>query len=129
VFEKPQNHHVLTHTKSAEAKAAITKIDRFHVQFFADVVARMKAVPEGEGTLLDNAMVCMGSGISDGGDHKYSNLQVLLAGRAAGALAPRGHLRYDGERPLADLWLTLGRAAGLKQERFADSKGVLRELA
>ncbi len=128
VFDKPQNHHVLTHTKSAEAKAAITKIDRFHVQFFAEVVARMKAVPEGEGTLLDNSMVCMGSGISDGGDHKYSNLQVLLAGRAAGALTPRGHLRYDGDRPLADLWLTLGRAAGLKRERFADSKGVLKEL-
>lgn len=129
VFDKPQNHHVLTHTKSAEAKAAITKIDRFHVQFFADVVARMKSIPEGEGTLLDNTLLCMGSGISDGGDHKYSNLQVLLAGRAAGSLTPRGHLRYEGDRPLADLWLTLARKAGLKQDRFADSKGILRELA
>lgn len=129
VFDKPQNHHVLTHTKSAEADAAIAKIDRFHIAFFADVVQRMKSIREGEGTLLDNTMLCMGSGISDGGDHKYSNLQVLLAGRAGGALAPRGHLHYEGERPLADLWLTLARKAGLKNERFADSKGLLRELA
>lgn len=36
---------------------------------------------------------------------------------------------YEGERPLADLWLTLARKARLKNERFADSKGMLRELA
>ncbi|HEX2747187.1 MAG TPA: DUF1552 domain-containing protein [Verrucomicrobiales bacterium] len=129
VFDKPQNHHVLTHTKSEEAKAAIAKIDRFHVQFYADVVARLKSIREGEGTLLDSCMVCMGSGISDGGEHKYSNLEVLLAGRAGGVLSPRGHLRYEGDRPLADLWLTLARKAGLKNERFADSKGVLKELS
>lgn len=128
VFDKPQNHHVLTHTKSEEARAAITKIDRFHVQFYADVVARLKSIREGEGTLLDSCIVCMGSGISDGGEHKYSNLEVLLAGRAGGALTPRGHVHYEGDRPLADLWLTLARTAGLKNERFADSKGVLREL-
>ncbi|MGC4014101.1 MAG: DUF1552 domain-containing protein [Luteolibacter sp.] len=113
VFDKPQNHHVLTHTKSEEARAAITKIDRYHVQFYADVVAKLKAVREGEGSLLDSSMVCMGSGISDGGEHKYSNLEVLLAGRAGG-LVPRGHLRYEGDRPLADLWLTLARNAGVK---------------
>ncbi len=129
LFDKPQNHHVLTHTKSDEAKAAITKIDRYHIEFYADVVERMKNIREGEGTLLDSCMVCMGSGISDGGEHKYSNLEVLLAGRASGALTPQGHVHYEGDRPLADLWLTLARKAGLKQERFADSKGVLRELA
>ena len=128
VFDKPQNHHVLTHTKSDEAKAAITKIDRFHIQFYADVIARMKSIREGEGTLLDSCVVCMGSGISDGGDHKYSDLEVLLAGRAGGSLTPRGHLSYKGDRPLADLWLTLAHNAGLKRERFADSKGLLREL-
>src|SRR6185436_11083704 len=106
----------------------ITKIDRFHVQFYADVVARMKSLREGQGTLLDSCMVCMGSGISDGGEHKYSNLEVLLAGRAGGTLTPRGHLHYEGDRPLADLWLTLARKAGLKNDRFADSKGTLPEL-
>lgn len=129
LFDKPQNHHVLTHTKSEEAKAAITQIDRYHIAFYADVVERMKNIREGEGTLLDSCMVCMGSGISDGGEHKYSNLEILLAGRAGGGLTPQGHVHYEGDRPLADLWLTLARKAGLKQERFADSKGILRELA
>jgi len=124
VFDKPQNHHVLTHTKGDAAKAAITKIDRFHIEFYAHVVARLKSIREGEGTLLDSCVLAMGSGISDGDSHNYRDLQVLLAG---GALR-RGHLRYDGDRPLADLWLTLAQQGGVRRERFADSTGPLREL-
>ncbi len=124
VFDKPQNHHVLTHTKGADAKAAITRIDRFHIEFYAHVVARLKSIREGERTLLDSCVLAMGSGISDGDSHNYRDLQVLLAG---GGLQ-RGHLRYDGDRPLADLWLTLAGQGGVRRERFADSTGPLREL-
>ena len=124
VFEKPQNHHVLTHTKGDEAKAAITKIDRFHAGFFAHVIERLKSIREGGRTLLDSTVITMGSGISDGDSHNYRDLQVLLAG---GGLRG-GHLRYDGDRPLADLWLTLAQRAGVKRDRFADSTGPLREL-
>ena len=73
-------------------------------------------------------MVCMGSGISDGGEHKYSHLEVLVAGRAGGSLTLRGHINFKGDRPLAALWLTLAQKAGLKNERFADIKGLLKEL-
>jgi hypothetical protein len=124
VFDKPQNHHVLTHTKGDDAKAAITRIDRFHIEFYAHVVARMKSIREGDRTLLDSCVLTMGSGISDGDSHNYRDLQVLLAG---GNLR-RGHLRYDGDRPLADLWLTLARNAGAQRARFADSTGPLTEL-
>lgn len=124
VFDKPQNHHVLTHTKGDDAKAAITKIDRFHTEFYAHVIGRLKSIREGERTLLDSTVLTMGSGISDGDSHNYADLQVLLAG---GGLRP-GHFRYDGDRPLADLWLTLARRAGVKRERFADSTGPLAEL-
>lgn len=128
VFDKPQNHHVLTHTKTQEAKDAITKIDRFHVDFYARVLRKMKAMKEGEGNLLDHSMVVMGSGISDGDLHRYSNLQVLLAGKASGRLKHQGHISYGGERPLADLWLTLLNTSGIRTERFADSIKPLQEI-
>jgi hypothetical protein len=128
VFDKPQNHHVLTHTKTQEAKDAITRIDRFHIDFYARVLRKMKAVKEGEGTMLDHSMVVMGSGISDGDLHRYSNLQVLLAGKAGGALRSVGLKQYEGERPLADLWLTLAQAAGIPSNRFADSTKPLKEI-
>ncbi|MCB1236340.1 MAG: hypothetical protein KDM91_14835, partial [Verrucomicrobiae bacterium] len=77
IFDKPQNHHVLTHTKGDEAKEKLTIIDRYHVEFFRYVTERMKAIPEGDGTLLDHVALCMGSGISDGNSHNYADLQVL----------------------------------------------------
>lgn len=125
VFDKPQNHHVLTHTKGDEAKDKLTQIDRFHVALFAYVMEKMKGIREGNGTLLDRTTVVMGSGISDGDSHNYADLQVLVAG---GALK-RGHFHFEGQRPLADLWLTLAQQAGVKRERFADSTGTLNELA
>jgi len=124
VFEKPMNHHVLTHTKGEEAKSALTEIDRFHVAQFAYVIEKMKSIREGEGTLLDHCTLVMGSGISDGDKHNYADLQVLMAG---GRLK-HGHFHYDGNRPLADLWLTLARQGGANRERFADSTGTLNEL-
>ncbi|MDA1054914.1 MAG: DUF1552 domain-containing protein [Planctomycetota bacterium] len=125
VFDAPQNHHVLTHTKGDEAKVKITQIDRFHVALYAYVVAKLQGIREGEGTLLDSCCIAMGSGISDGGKHNYADLQVLLAG----GLTPQvGHLHYPGRRPLADLWLTLADSAGVSLERFADSTGTLEEL-
>ncbi len=124
VFDRPQNHHVLTHTKGDEAKEKVAAIDRFHVAQFARLIERFQSIRTGSGTLLDSTTLVMGSGISDGDSHNYADLQVLLAG---GAL-PRGHFHYAGRRPLADLWLTLARRAGVARERFADSTGILREL-
>lgn len=125
VFDAPQNHHVLTHTKGDEAREKITQIDRFHVALYAYVVTKLQSIRDGEGTLLDSCCVAMGSGISDGDKHNYADLQVLLAG----GLTPQvGHLHYPGRRPLADLWLTLAEAAGVSLERFADSTGKLEEL-
>ncbi len=126
VFDSPQNHHVLTHTKGEEAKAKITEIDRFHVDLYAYVIEQLQGIPEGDGTLLDSCCIAMGSGISDGDKHNYADLQVLLAG----GLTPHvGHLHYPGRRPLADLWLTLADTAGVGIERLADSTGTLKELS
>lgn len=120
VFDKPQNHHVITHTKGDEAKEKLAKIDLFHMQFYAHVVQRLKA-----SNLLESTTLVMGSGLSDGDSHNYGDLQVLISG---GGLK-RGHFHFDGKRPLADLWLTLAQQAGVKQERFADSTGALGDLS
>jgi len=128
LFDSPQNHHVLTHTKGDEAKEKLARIDRFHIEFYADVVRRLASIPEGEGTLLDSCCIAMGSGLSDGDSHNYRDLQVLLAGSAGGIITPGRHLHYAGDRPLADLWLTLAHVGGMNPPRFADSTGTLKEL-
>ncbi len=72
-FDKPQNHHVLTHTKGDEAKEKLAKIDRFHMDFYAYVVERLKATK-----LLENTTLIMGSGISDGIVITMVTLKCLL---------------------------------------------------
>jgi len=119
IFDKPQNHHVLTHTKGTDAKAMLAKIDRFHMEFFAYFTQRLKATG-----LLDSTTLVMGSGISDGDQHNYADLEVLIAGGDW----KRGHFHYEGQRPLADLWLTMAKSAGLQRQRFADSTGMLKEI-
>lgn len=125
VFDAPQNHHNLTHTKGDDAKERVAAIDRFHIAQFAYVVERLRAIPEDEGTLLDNCVLCLGSGISDGDSHDYKDLQVIMAGRAGGAITPGRHHHFQGEVPLANLWLSLANIAGAKCDRFADSTGLL----
>ncbi len=120
LFDKPENHHVLTHTKGDEARARLVAIDQFHMQFYAHVVERLKAT-----NLLESTTLVMGSGISDGDQHKYADLEVLIAGGGWKG----GHFHYEGKRPLADLWLTMAQKAGVNQQRFADSTGVLNELS
>lgn len=129
IFDKPQNHHVLTHTKGDDAKSTLTEIDKFHVSFFAYVTERLKGIKEGDGTLLDNTLLSMGSGISDGDSHNYRDLQVLMAGGAGRIVKPGRHLNYEGQVPLANLWLSVLQGAGVKRPRFADSTGPLTSLA
>lgn len=124
LFDTPQNHHVLTHTKGETARATVAKIDRYHTEFFAHIIDRLKQIPEGDGTLLEHTNIVMGSGISDGDQHQYADLQVLVAG---GQIRP-GHFHSKGKRPLADLWLAILQHAGGNQMRFADSTGSLGDL-
>ncbi len=128
VFDDPQNHHVLTHTKGDDAEAKLRKIDRFHVEQFAYVVEKMAATPDGDGTLLDHCAVALGSGMGDGRVHDYNNLPIVLAGDLGGRLRAGQHWKFDGKRPLADLWLALLQAMDVERGGFADSKGVLSDV-
>ncbi len=128
VFNRPENHHTLTHTRGEEAANKIARIDRFHIEQYAYVVQRMKAIREGEGNLLDNSLIVIGSGLSNGNSHSYRDLPVVMAGKAGGRLRTGFYRNYPGAAPLANLWLTVAQAFGINQPRFADSTGTLREL-
>lgn len=128
VFDKPQNHHVLTHTKGDEAREKLKRIDRFHVEQFAYIVRKLRSIQEGEKTLLDNSLVVLGSGLGDGRVHSYKNLPVVLAGRGGGRIDSGQHVKFSKGTPLANLWLTLLHTVGVPEKRFADSTGRLDTL-
>ena len=128
-FEKPIEHHSWTHNQGDEGiRQNLAKLDRFHIEQFARLVQKMDAVKEGEGTLLDNTMFLLGSGLGSGELHEPTNLPTILAGGAGGRLRPGRHVQYPAGTPIANLWLTMARIMGLSRERIGDSTGSLEEI-
>lgn len=126
----PDGHHSISHHGKDPSKlAAIRKINRFHVEEFARFLSRLQATKEQDGDLLRHAAIVYGCGIGDGDRHNHDDLPMLLAGRAAGALKPRGHVHFATETPAANLYLTILRALGVDHAAFADSTGTLGEIA
>ena len=96
---------------------------------FAYLIGKLKSVPEGDGTLLDNCMVTYGSGNSDGNRHTHHDLPVLLAGKGGGSLKTGRHVRYTRETPLNNLWLAMLDRMGARTEKLGDSTGLLEGLS
>lgn len=119
-------HHELSHHENNEAKIAqYQKINRWHVEQFATMLQKLKAIPEGNGTLLDHCMIVFGSSMSDGNRHDPDNLPILLGGGGGGTLKTGQHLAVEGMVPLCNLYLTMLQKMGYSTDSFGDSDGVL----
>ena len=125
----PDPHHPLSHHGNDPEKIArMAKINAFHVSLFAEFLVKLKATPEGNGTLLDHSLYLYGSGIGNPNIHDHTNLPILVAGGAAGGMKGGRHIKYDKPTPLANLHLTLLDKVGVHLDSFADSKGKVEEL-
>ena len=122
-------HHSLSHHQGDHAKQMkIREINRFHIQQFAYILNRLRSIPEGDGTLLDNSMLVYGGGLADGDRHDHGNLPLLLAGRGGGTILPGRHLRDAEETPMANLLVAMLDRMGAHAGSFGDSTGALRGL-
>jgi hypothetical protein len=125
----PDGHHDLSHHAGDPVKhAKIRDINRFHVSQLSYFLQKLKSIPEGNGTLLDNCMVLYGSGLSDGNRHNNENLPILLAGRGGGTIDPGRHVAYSTETPLCNLFLSMLDRIGAPAPYIGDSTGKLSGL-
>ena len=125
----PDPHHPLTHHGNDPDKIArMAKINAFHVSLFAYYLEKLKATPEGDGSLLDHGLFLYGSGMGNPNIHDHVNLPILVAGGAAGRIKGGRHIKYAEPTPLANLHLTLLERVGVRLDAFADSKGKIDEL-
>lgn len=124
-----EGHHSLSHHQNDPVKLRkISNINEFHARQVAYILQRLKSIPEGDGSLLDNCMIIYGAGISDGNRHNNENLPIIMAGRAGGAITPGRHIRYHFETPMSNLYLSMLDQLGVHRERFGDSTGRLPRL-
>src|SRR5262249_55360213 len=122
---KGGHHETSHHGRDPKKLEQYDKITAWHVAQYAYMLGKMKAIKEGETTLLDNSMVLFGSALRDGNSHNPHNLPILLGGRGGGGLATGRHLAYTKDTPLCNLYLSMLDHAGVKLDRFADSTGPL----
>lgn len=121
-----ESHHPLTHNGgNPEKLAKVATVNAFHVSLFAYYLEKLKATPDGDGSLLDHSMILYGSGMSNSDIHDHTNLPILVAG---GKVGGGRHVIAAKNTPLANLHLTLLDRAGVRLDSFADSKGKIPEL-
>jgi hypothetical protein len=121
-----EGHHDISHHGGDPAKHdKLRAVNRLHVARLGALLERMKAIPEGNGCLLDQCLVVYGSGISDGDRHNHDDLPILVAGR--GVHGGR-HIRYPAGTPLCNLYLSLLDRVEVKADRFGDSTDRLAGL-
>ena len=125
----PDPHHPLTHHRgNPEWIEKVTKINTLHMELFAGFIGKLKATPDGDGSLLDHSIIVYGSGLSDGNRHSHEDLPVLVAGRG-GDFRLGSHVVYPSETPMTNLYLTLLDRMGVQAEKVGDSTGQIEHLS
>jgi hypothetical protein len=93
-------HHALTH--AGDQNVGLGAIQRWYYEQFATLLARMEAVKEGNGTLLDNTLVVIGNEFVSATAHDTDPWPIMLAGSGAGRFKTGRFINYpqvnDAER-------------------------------
>lgn len=122
----PDAHHPLSHHNNVpELVEKMSKINRYHAGLFAKHVAKLKATPDGDGSVLDNLTILYGAGISNSNAHSPIDLPLMLVGGGAGTWKGGRHLKFEGQPSQANLLLTLVDKFGLPVEKVGGSNGKL----
>lgn len=122
----PESHHQLSHHRNDPATLAkLVKIQTYHMGLFANLVAKLRATQDGDGTLLDRCMILYGAGIADSNRHTHENLPVLVVGRGNGSLKTGRHIDCGKDTPVTNLLLAMLDRVGVRPGRLGDSTGPL----
>ncbi|PWT83076.1 MAG: hypothetical protein C5B57_07560 [Blastocatellia bacterium] len=119
-------HHSLSHHgNNPESIVNLVKLNTYHVELFGRFLQKLRATPDGEGSLLDHSLLLFGSGMSESDVHSRINVPTLLAGRGAGLIRGNRHIQTPKETPIANLVLTLANKFGAGMDQYGISTGTL----
>jgi hypothetical protein len=119
-------HHGTSHHGGDPAKMALlAKINVFHLQQAVYLLDKLDAIQEGNGSILDNSLICYGGGISDGNRHNHDVLPTVLLGKGGGTINTGRHMDAKGV-PINNLWLSMLDHAGASDDKLGDSTGKLK---
>jgi hypothetical protein len=128
-------HHTLTHEEPVSTKLGYQeKVGWFANQSmiaWKDFLDALAAIPEGDGTLLDNCLVLAHSDCSIAKAHAVEGIPTMIAGNAGGRIRTGFHMAGRAD-PVTRIGLTVQQAMGLQVERWGtrsmDTNRTISEL-
>jgi hypothetical protein len=91
-------HHTISHDTGATARGQMVQIHAWHSAEVAYLLGKLKAIQEGDSTLLDNSLIVWGNELADGAAHSQQPIPVLVAGRAGSVLKTGRYIDYGKKR-------------------------------
>jgi hypothetical protein len=122
-------HPVSHHANDIERMNKLVKIQSWHVEKFAEFIAKLAATPDGQGSLLDHSIFMYGSNMSNSDLHNNYPEPNIVVGGGNGKMKLGGqHIVLPERTPIANLHLTLLQKVGAPREKFGDSTGTISEI-
>jgi hypothetical protein len=116
-------HNLSHHGHDPEKMAKNARINEYYMQLFAKFVQKLAAIPDGDGSLLDHALVFYGSGMSDGDSHATDPLPIVAVGGGAGQ--GHRHIQAPEKTPVGNLWLSVAEKFDSRLSSFGESTGTI----
>jgi hypothetical protein len=125
-------HHALSHHGNNPDKIKdVAKINAYHIELLSYYLGKLRATPDGDGSLLDHMVLLYGGGLGNPNIHAVIDLPNLVFGGAAGGLKGGRHIEYpvNDHVPQANLLVTLLDKAGVPIDHLGDSTGEIGPVA
>jgi len=117
------HHSISHHGNRPPAIEGHAKVNTYHLTLFARFVERLRATPDGDGSLLDHSLIFYGGGMGNGNVHSADLLPTLLVGGAVGSVKGGRHIVAGALTPNADLLVSMAEKFGVGLESFGGSRG------
>lgn len=114
-------HNLSHHGKRPKKISKLEVIEKVIIKTYSQLLDKLESTKEGNGTMLDNTLVLMGSDMSQASIHKHDSLPIIVAG---GDLKHKKQIKNEAPTPLCNLYTEFLKYAGSNISKFGTSTGV-----
>jgi hypothetical protein len=122
-------HGLSHHQEIAKNLADYAKLNRYHITTLSYFAQKLKATPDGDGSLLDHSLILYGSNMGNSNQHMHYDVGHTLIGGANGQLKGGRFLTYPMKTvTTGNVLLSILQMYGIRSEKQGDSSGPLARL-
>jgi hypothetical protein len=117
-----EQHHTVSHHGNDPGNIAkVVKINTYHVELFANFLDKLRATPDGDGSLYDHSLIFYGGGMGNPNQHASDPLPLLAVGGGVGT--GHRHIQLPPRTPIGNLWVSVANQYGNDIATIGESNG------